>query len=376
LAGRCAARLQQVAHELGRSESEAARGAVTAERSRLAQTAAKESEACTRAFGTLVLAHALPDAIGATSVKLVAGPRYEAILECQTPYGLEWTTELDVPANHALARVLRIDRLVERLEVEAPEEGGWLHKEVRNRPQRLDRLYLAALSVHPTETAICLRLAQDGAGAGFDILLQGEPSRVRLVRIGEGGAVADAAHDVVGDDAAKLHALRDGLVALAGELAGYKKVLRKASLGGAPLPSLSSSRGLVDHILASIAPTVQEIAKRSLAPGELVIKRLVGDSRREEVFISKGELRQKVEPLPPELRAAFDPLELWDGLPKVIVAGSPSARPESAPRAPTKAVASWPIQMISSPPPPRPANPPDPELHASDSDAPPAVPRE
>jgi hypothetical protein len=373
LVGRCAARLQRDARDLVRSEAEAARAAVGAERGRLAQTASKES--CTKAFEALVLAHALPDALGATVITLVGGSRYEAILESQTPYGLEWTTELEVPASHALARALRIDRLVERLEVEAPEEGGWLHKEVRNRPQRLDRMYLTGLSVHPSETAVRLRSAQDGTGAGFDILVQSEPLRVQLVRILEGGAATDAIHDVVGDDAVKLQVLRDSLVAVAGELADHKKSVRKASLGGTPLPSLESPRALVDQILASIAPTVHEIAKRSLAPGELVIKRLVGDSRREEVFVSKKELRQKVESLPPELRAAFDPLELQDGLAKVILAPEASARPEPTPP-PPKAVAARPIQMISSPLPANPGQPPDEEWHVADSDVPPAPPRD
>ncbi len=377
LASRCAARLQREARDLVRSEADAARTSVAAERAHVAQTASKESEICTKAFEALVLAHALPDALGVTVINLVAGSSYEAILECHAPYGLEWTTELDIPASHALARVLRIDRLVARLDVEAPEEGGWLNKEVRNRPQRLDRLYLAALSVHPSETAVRLRSGQDGTGAGFDIVLQSEPSRVQLVRIAEGGAAADdAIHNVVGDDAAKLEALRDSLVAMVGELAGHKKSLRKASLGGTPLSNLASPRVLVDQILASIAPTVHEIARRSLAPGELVIKRLVGDSRREEVFVSKKELRQKVEPLPTELRAAFDPLELWDGEPKVIVAPDPSPRPEPSPPLP-KAIAGRPIQTISSPPPPDDVPTLEAELVlVSDSDVPPAPPRE
>jgi hypothetical protein len=374
LAGRCAARLQLDARDLVRSESEAARAAVVAERAHVAQRASKESEACIKALEALVLAHTLPDALGVTVVNLVGGSRYEALLESQTPYGLEWTTELDIPANHALARVLRIDRLADRLEVEAPEEGGWINKEVRNRPQRLDRLYLMGLSVHPSETAVRLRSAQDGTGVGFDILLGSDPSRAQLVRILEGGAAADAVHNVVGDDAAKLQSLRDSLVALAGELADHKKALRKVSLGGTPLPNLESPRALVDQILASIAPTVHEIAKRSLAPGELVIKRLLGDSRREEVFVSKKELRQKVESLPPELRAAFDPLELFDELPKVIVAAEPSPRPEPPPP-PPRAIAGRPIQTISSPVPADPAPPHEEELHLLESDPPPAPPR-
>jgi hypothetical protein len=375
LASRCAARLQREARDLVRAEADAARAAVAAERAHFAQTASKESEVCTKAFEALVLAHALPDAIGVIVLKLGGSSSYEAILECQTPYGLEWTTELDIPDNHALARVLRIDRLIARLEVEAPEEGGWLNKEVRNRPQRLDRLYLTGLSVHPSETAVRLRSAQDGTGAGFDILIQNEPSRVQLVRVTEGGAAPDAIHNVVGDDAAKLQALRDSLVTMAGELADHKKSLRTTSIDGTPLQSLASPRVLVDQILASIAPTVHEIAKRSLAPGELVIKRLVGDSRREEVFVSKKELWQKVEPLPPELRAAFDPLELWEGEPKVIVASDPSARPEPPPP-PPKAIAVRPIQTISSPPRADPAQPREADFRVSDSDVPPAPPRE
>jgi hypothetical protein len=371
LAGRCAARLQLEARDLVRSEADAARAAVAGERAQLAQTKAKESETCMKALGTLVLAHTLPDAVGVTTLKLTP-TRYEAALSCQTPYGLEWTMELDIPASHALARVLRIDRLFERLEVEAPEEGGWIHKEVRNRPQRLDRLYLAGLSVHPSETTARLRAGQDGTGAGFDVLCQDDPPRVQLVRINEAGAAANGVYDVAGEDAAKLLALRDRLIAMAAELGEFKKALRSASLGGTPLPSLESPRLLVDHVIASMAPTVQEIAKRSQASGELVIKRLLGDSRREEVFVSKKELRQKVETLSAELRAAFDPLELWDGLPKVIVAQDPAPSLEPAPPLP-KAVAGRPIQVISSPPPAdHPGQAPDVELQVLESDAPPA----
>jgi hypothetical protein len=356
LAGRCATRLEREARDLVKSEAEAARAAVTAERAQLVQTAAKESAACMKAFEGLVLAHELPESVDAKVVRLATGGRYEAMLESETPYALQWTTELDIPAEHALARVLRIERLVERLEVEAPEEGGWIHKEVRNRPQRLDRLYLAGLNINLSETVVRLRSAQDGTGGGFDVLLWNEPSRVHLVRVLENGTAADAGHDVGGDDAVKLQALRDNLVTIVGELAGRKKSVRKASLGGTPLASLESPRTIVDQILASIAPTVREIGKRSLAQGELVIKRLVGDSRREEVFISKKELRQKVDPLPAELRAAFDPLELWDVLPKVIVAPEAPARREPSP-APSKAVPGARIKVISSPPPPPDAAP-------------------
>lgn len=374
LAARCAARIQQGARELVSSEADAARTTVVEERARLAKTASTEYEACTKAFEALVLRHTLPDAMGVTIVKLEDGGRYDALLQCHTPYGLEWTVELDVPSTHALSHVLRVDRVVERLEVEAPEEGGWLHKEIRNRPQRLDRLHLTGLSVHPAETAVRLRAGADGGGAGFDLLFRSDPAHVELLRIVEGGAGAESPFKVVGDDAAKLEALREILVTMVGELGEHKKALRQASLGGTPLQKLESPRAVVEKLVANIAPTVHEIARRSLAPGELVLKRLLGDNHREEVFVSKKELEQKIEPLPSELRAAFDELKLWNGAASARPAARASAPPHAAPAAPTtKTVSSAPIQIISPPPaaaapiPPAPV----PSVIVSDSDRPP-----
>ena len=297
-----------------------------------------------------MLAHTLPDALGVTASRWAPAARYDAILECHTPYGLEWTTELDIPASHALARVLRIDRLIARLEVEAPEEGGWLNKEVRNRPQRLDRLYLTALSVHPSETAVRLRSAQDGTGAGFDILIQNEPSRVAAredPRGRRGGATPSTTWWATTPRSCTRSATASSPWPASSPIT--RSPFARRAWAVRPSRASPSPRVLVDQILASIAPTVHEIAKRSLAPGELVIKRLVGDSRREEVFVSKKELRQKVEPLPAELRAAFDPLELWDALAQGD-RGARSGPPPEPPPPPPKAIAARPIQTISSPP--------------------------
>lgn len=47
-------------------------------------------------------------------------------------------------------------------------------------------------------------------------------------------------------------------------------------------------------------------------PGELALKRVLGETQREEIFVSKEELRKKLEPLPAALRGIFAPLQLWD----------------------------------------------------------------
>ena len=330
LAARCAGRIQDGARDLVRAEAEAARATVTAERAHLAQAASRDHEACAKAFEVLALRHTLPDAVGVTLVKLEGGSRYEAVLQCHTPYGLEWSVELEIPASHPLAQVLRIDRVVERLEIDAPEEGGWINKEVRIRPQRFDRLHLTGLSVHPAETAIRLRAGVDGGDDGFDVLLRNDPPRVDLVRIVGGTTAAEPPYNVLGEDLAKVQALRDGLATLATELAERKKSLQQASLDGTQLQKLESPRVVVERLLANIAPTVQEISRRSLSPGELVLKRLLDDNHREEVFVSKKELEQKLEPLPAELRAVFDALKLFD-----VTPASAPAPPAAAAKAPT-----------------------------------------
>jgi len=312
LAARCAARIRQGAKDLIRAEAEGARSAVAAEGTRAAQTMATEHDAVVKAFEALLLRNTLPDAVETIRLAIQASGQYDAQIHGQTPYGLQWVVALEIPPSHPFAHVLRIDRVIARLEVEAPEEGGWLNKEVRIRPQRFDRFHLVDLMVDPGSTTAKLRTAPDGSGGGFDLLFKRAAPNAQLVRVVEGGPSTDAPYDVVGEDLGKLRSLHDTLVAMARELGEHRKALVMGTLETIPLGMLELPRVLVDRLIANIAPTVQEIAKRSLVPGELVLKRLLGDNHRDEVFLSKRELEKKLEALPPALRAAFDPLELWE----------------------------------------------------------------
>jgi hypothetical protein len=55
---------------------------------------------------------------------------------------------------------------------------------------------------------------------------------------------------------------------------------------------------------------ITEIARRSGAPGELVLRRDVAGGRREEMYVTYAELNDKISVLPPERRIAFDVLGL------------------------------------------------------------------
>ena len=107
--------------------------------------AAVEREVFVRAIEALLIKHDLPSMTSDTNVSLVGGARYACRLHVATAFGLDATLELEVPPGHLLERVVRVDRLTERLDLEVPEMAGWLHKEVKLRVQHLEKHHVTAL---------------------------------------------------------------------------------------------------------------------------------------------------------------------------------------------------------------------------------------
>jgi hypothetical protein len=347
IAARCAARIRQGAKDLVRSETDAARSVLDLERARVAQVALTARGACARAFERLALRQDLPGAVLATKLRIDGASRYVVRLHGQTGYGLKWIVDVKVPPSHSLSAVVRVDRIAERLEVGAPEATGWIRKEVKIRPQRLDRLYLTELAIEPGRTVIKLRAAPEGSSAGFDVSFSDESTQVELVRVppgdeGQGDEGTGSPYDVHGEDAAKLRSLRDVLVSVVAELSDHKQSLVAASLDETPLHQLETPRLLVERIFASLARAVEQISKRSLVPGEFALKRVLSESHREEVFVSKAELLKKLEPLPTALRHVFEPFGLWDAV------DAPSAPKALAATTSDRAQARGPVQVSSA----------------------------
>ena len=99
---------------------------------------------------------------------------------------------------------MRVDRLAERLDVQAPEMGGWLHKEVKLRPQHLDKHHVTELSIGAAGGTLKLRVAADGTGPGFDVLISKEAPRVRLARVEQREGPPEPPFEVEEADAKKL----------------------------------------------------------------------------------------------------------------------------------------------------------------------------
>ena len=131
---------------------------------------------------------------------------------------------------------------------------------------------------------------------------------MRMARVEQQEGSGEEAFDVDDADAKKLLAIHDKLAKAASELTAHRRRLIEAKIDGEAMRAHAKPTVLVERLIATMAPVVQEIAARSQSPDELVLRRLLSGDRREEIFMSKSELKAKLEPLSDANRTLFDPL--------------------------------------------------------------------
>ncbi len=306
----CSEALLRGAAETVRTAIERVRAAGAADLAKIDEEARRDRERCAEALALFLRHHDLPKMSSELRLQQQNGNGYAARLYVRGLEVLQGVLELEIAPTHLFAAVTRVDKLVDRLEVHAPESGGWLRKEVKLRPQRLEREFITAVVAGARETMIHLRTAADGTGVGFDLTIPDGGVRVSLRRVGE--ATELPPFDLDETDSEKVRDFRDKLLAATADLRGARKALLEATIGDTALVEGGDPKAIVERLVAAIAPVVREIAKRSLAPTELVLKRQTGDGRREEIFVSRRDLQVKLRGLGPTARAVFAPLELGE----------------------------------------------------------------
>jgi len=308
--GRCASSIIKSAIDLSKGESDRAKAAFHEVLSRLESQVAKQRDACLKAFEKLLLKQDLVDARTTIHLQLRGGTRFDARLSLATSYGIEATLDLDVPATHPFAKPVRLDQFVPQLELET-QEAGWLSKETKLRPHRLDKYFVSEVSIAQDQMVLKLRQGADGTGRGFDARLRRQPPQALIFRVDDPPKAGEQPLEIKSADVAKYLALWDTLASAAADLLKSRRALTLATIDGKALKDHDRPSVLVERIMAKTGPIVQEIARRSPSPNELVLKRLLGDDRREEIFLSKEELRKKIEALPQAQLRLLEPLGLF-----------------------------------------------------------------
>jgi hypothetical protein len=264
-----------------------------------------------RAVESFLVLHELPGT--ESSLRLAATEEgYVAEADAVTPFGIEATFRLQVPDVHPWATPRRVADVSPGTEVHVELESGLFFKKVAVQPVRLDRLYIAGVRVAATRTTlILLRGPASGPGFQLDFDTSGERPRVLLAKLLEDGTDSpDPTLEISGGDAVHLHRLRQRVVDSTAGLTARRQAMTRALFENHALLDHDNPLEIATRIVRCLAPVVREIARRSGAPGELVLRREVSAGRRDEVYITTAELHEKVLTLPALLRATFDPFEL------------------------------------------------------------------
>jgi hypothetical protein len=336
--GRCSDVISRAATTaVGAIEAEV-QGNLTGQIARIDESAAKERQRCAKALEQLLLEHDLPGSEVELRLEHEPTGGHVARLRTTAPYGLATLLELEVPATSWFARPLRVGEVAPGLEIQVPKTAGWIRKESRLANEKLGRLIIAGCAFGPKARRVSARA--ENADEGYDFVCAGGPEGGTVQALRVSPATPPEEFDLAEEDARAIAGFVETLAGSARELAQVRKRLIEGKLDGEPLENVREPALLVQRLVEVMAPTVREIAARS-GPGELVLRRELGDGRREERFVRRADLLAKLAPLPASQRALFQPLDLGE------IPGPPAERVEevsdgavleiasSAPSAPT-----------------------------------------
>jgi hypothetical protein len=310
---RTASRVLESARAVIESELAMLEGQASGEISNTRATVERSREATFRAVESFVLRHDLPNT--SVGLRLLAGEEsYSGQALVATPFGIEAVFALQIPPAHDWGKMRRVAELSAGTEVHIPQESGWLSKRVAVAPVKLDKLVVTEVAMASDRSLITLRRGpRSGSGFQLEVTADAQP-KATIRRLGEDGSpTPDPVIQLEGEDA--MHAMRlwNRVLDSTHDLAVRRQAMTSATFDGKPLREIEDPAAIATKLINVLAPIVQEIARRSGAPGELVLRRDLGEGRREEIYITKAELNEKVLTLPVTLRPVFDPFELSEG---------------------------------------------------------------
>ena len=339
---------------------------VGSEVSQSAQIVDKAREASANAMQQFLERHTPPES--RLCLQLTANPEVNVgHVTLVAPFGVSAVFGVAIPSSHVWSRPRRVADLLPHVEIQMPKEAGFISKRVEMAPMRLERLFVSDLTFAERSGVLRLRKGP-GTGSGYELRIDLETA-VKLVICpvrDDGGVEEQQSLQLQGDDQATMLALWQGVVQSTVDLMHLRQRMVSATFNAQPLLELEAPHAVAEAMLQHMAPVISEISRRSGAPGELVLRRNLGEGRREETYCTHAELLEKILVLPPDLREVFSSLRL-SGATSSALPPPTGVLPEFASRPPDKSalavvvapddlapplsVSAAPVPPESSPPP-------------------------
>jgi hypothetical protein len=173
-------------------------------------------------------------------------------------------------------------------------------------PLDLSKMLMVALDHNSREVVLSIRESPKSL-AGFRFVI-GEEG-VTFSNIGPGGDVEPEILVVGDEDLPNLRRLAEGAVAQLAALRA-RRTVRELRFAGELVSSLPEPKVVPLELLGQLAPLCRALRDRSPIAGELVLKRDIGDGRREELFVPRAALAARFAALPSDYRRPFEEMGL------------------------------------------------------------------
>lgn len=196
---------------------------------------------------------------------------------------------------------IRVEQLADGVIVHMMKKG--VFGKAKPAPVDLAKYVMVAFEHNHREQVVTLKENANKASAGLRFALaDGSATWVAIT-------AADAAdgdpNPLDPDDVPPIRQLADRAYAALKDLIN-KRTLVDLTFNGNAIADLDEPRIVPLELLQQLTPLARSIRERSRMSGELVLKRDIGDGRREELFVPRATLAQQFARLPPEYRRPFE----------------------------------------------------------------------
>jgi hypothetical protein len=220
--------------------------------------------------------------------------------------GLTSTLSVAIPPKHTWAQPVRIGELIEQ-QISLKLMGkNWLGRDkLKDFP--LDKYFVTRITRTSERHQLILSRKPKDISEGLKISLrEGDSKRVQVTRIDEEENELGTPAGLEGADAQLIKRLWRRIEETIADLVRHRHQLLAATLYGKRITELESPATIAVAIIQSIAPLVRDMKRHSRTPGELQLKRDLGDGRREELFIAEQEIIAKFQTLTAKNQQLFD----------------------------------------------------------------------
>ena len=227
------------------------------------------------------------------------------------PEGIMTTLVLNASHSAEWRKPRKVSEFVHNLDLMVGVKKSWIGRAVKPDLLHLDDFIIGGFDLGEDAAEIRLRRKPEAPDALlFNIRRDGEQLIADAHHPGDAEAEAQLSSHVEGGDKEHLERLWTMLRAGASDALQAKSRLVSVTLDGNDVFESEKVIPFIERLVKMLAPTVQEIARRSPNTRELSLKSESDDGRREEIYVKKEDLVAKLDALGEKEKAIFAPFKL------------------------------------------------------------------